>query len=255
MRLSPGQRLGPYEILAPLGAGGMGEVYRARDTRLGREVAIKVLPEEFFEDKERKGRFEREARLLAAVVGALHVLASAAALAQLQMPDPKMMSGIPRPVTDLPDSSISVRLIRGWNPISLPRADELSLDPSGLLFALLISALTALLFGLAPALQATRTEQHEALRDAGARGGGEGAGRARLRNMLVIGEIALAIVLLAGAGLLMESLRQLLSVDPGFTDAKTRQFDLPADNALQRARPKFAMPPWKEMGRVQAAGD
>jgi tRNA A-37 threonylcarbamoyl transferase component Bud32/tetratricopeptide (TPR) repeat protein len=67
MGLSAGTKLGPYEIVAPLGAGGMGEVYRARDTRLGREVAIKVLPEEFFEDRERKGRFEREAKLLAAV--------------------------------------------------------------------------------------------------------------------------------------------------------------------------------------------
>jgi tetratricopeptide (TPR) repeat protein len=65
--LRAGARLGPYEILSPLGAGGMGEVWRARDTRLGREVAIKVLPEEFFKDEERKGRFEREARLLAAV--------------------------------------------------------------------------------------------------------------------------------------------------------------------------------------------
>jgi len=113
----------------------------------------------------------------------------------------------------------AVRLLRGWNPAALPRADELSLDPAALVFALLISIATAVLFGLAPALQATRAEQHKALRDSGARGGGEGAGRARLRSFLVIGEIALAIVLLAGAGLLLESLRQLLSVDPGFRPA------------------------------------
>ncbi|MBK9063647.1 MAG: protein kinase [Acidobacteria bacterium] len=67
MTLSPGSRLGPYEILAPLGKGGMGEVWRARDPRLARDVAIKVLPEEFFEGEERRQRFEREARLLAAL--------------------------------------------------------------------------------------------------------------------------------------------------------------------------------------------
>ncbi|MCM3878447.1 MAG: serine/threonine-protein kinase [Thermoanaerobaculia bacterium] len=67
MTLSPGTRLGPYEILSPLGAGGMGEVYRARDPRLGREVAIKILPGEFLEGEEGRGRFEREAKLLAAL--------------------------------------------------------------------------------------------------------------------------------------------------------------------------------------------
>ena len=60
-------RLGPYEIVAPLGAGGMGEVYRARDTRLGREVAVKVLPELFANDADRLARFEREARAVAAL--------------------------------------------------------------------------------------------------------------------------------------------------------------------------------------------
>src|SRR5712691_12477297 len=62
MTLSPGTRLGPYEILSPLGAGGMGEVYRARDTRLGRDVAIKVLPASFSADADRLRRFEQEAR-------------------------------------------------------------------------------------------------------------------------------------------------------------------------------------------------
>src|SRR5262249_8076599 len=62
MHISSGTRLGPYEILAPLGAGGMGEVYRARDPRLGREVAIKVLPASFSADAERLRRFELEAR-------------------------------------------------------------------------------------------------------------------------------------------------------------------------------------------------
>ena len=62
MTLSAGSRLGPYEVLSPIGAGGMGEVYRARDTRLGREVAIKVLPEALACDSERLSRFEHEAR-------------------------------------------------------------------------------------------------------------------------------------------------------------------------------------------------
>src|SRR5689334_15912982 len=60
-------RLGPYELLARVGAGGMGEVYRARDTRLARDVAIKVLPEAFASDPERLARFEREARAAAAL--------------------------------------------------------------------------------------------------------------------------------------------------------------------------------------------
>ena len=67
MPLAAGTRLGPYEVTAPLGAGGMGEVYRARDTRLGREVAIKVLPAHLGESLERRERFEREARAVAAL--------------------------------------------------------------------------------------------------------------------------------------------------------------------------------------------
>jgi len=67
MLLTPGTRLGPYEILSPIGAGGMGEVYRAHDTRLGRDVALKILPPEVAGDSSRRARFEQEARAVAAL--------------------------------------------------------------------------------------------------------------------------------------------------------------------------------------------
>jgi len=67
MPLSSRVRLGPYEILCGIGAGGMGEVYRARDSRLDREVALKVLPEAFARDADRMVRFEREAKVLASL--------------------------------------------------------------------------------------------------------------------------------------------------------------------------------------------
>jgi serine/threonine protein kinase len=67
MALAPGTRLGPYEIIAPLGARGMGEVYRALDLRLDRTVAIKILPQQFADDPARRERFEREAKAVAAL--------------------------------------------------------------------------------------------------------------------------------------------------------------------------------------------
>ena len=67
MAFSSGSHLGPYEILEPLGKGGMGEVYRARDTKLGRDVAIKVLPEDHARDADRVARFQREAQVLASL--------------------------------------------------------------------------------------------------------------------------------------------------------------------------------------------
>jgi len=76
MALSAGTKLGPYEIVAPLGAGGMGEVYRARDSRLGRDVALKILPPQVTADADRVARFQREARLLASLnhshIGAIY---------------------------------------------------------------------------------------------------------------------------------------------------------------------------------------
>src|SRR5579863_3826404 len=89
MALVSGTRLGPYEILSPLGAGGMGEVYRARDTKLGRGVALKVLPEAFARDAERMARFHREAQVLASLnhpnIAAIHGLEDSAGVRALVM--------------------------------------------------------------------------------------------------------------------------------------------------------------------------
>jgi serine/threonine protein kinase len=89
MTLAPGTRLGPYEIAAPIGAGGMGEVYRARDSRLGRDVAIKTLPAVFALDRDRRQRFESEARAVAALshpnVLALHDIGSEGDLSYVVM--------------------------------------------------------------------------------------------------------------------------------------------------------------------------
>jgi len=89
MNLSNGMRLGSYEILAPLGAGGMGEVYRARDSKLNREVALKVLPEAFAKDAERMARFHREAQVLASLnhpnIAAIHGLEESGGVRALVM--------------------------------------------------------------------------------------------------------------------------------------------------------------------------
>jgi serine/threonine protein kinase len=108
MPLAAGQSLSFYEILGPLGAGGMGEVYRARDTRLDREVALKVLPEELADDEERLGRFDREAK----------------ALASLNHPNVAQVFGIDQ-VEDtcfmamelVPGEDLAVRLSRGALPL------------------------------------------------------------------------------------------------------------------------------------------
>jgi serine/threonine-protein kinase len=89
MPLTAGARLGPYEILSALGAGGMGEVYRARDTRLKREVALKILPESFANDTDRLARFQREAEVLAAL-NHPHI----AAIYGLEGADPSAGSGL-----------------------------------------------------------------------------------------------------------------------------------------------------------------
>ena len=78
MPLQPGTTLGPYEVTAQIGEGGMGQVYRVRDTKLDRDVALKVLPDAFASDPDRRARFEREAKVLASLnhpnIGAIYGL-------------------------------------------------------------------------------------------------------------------------------------------------------------------------------------
>src|ERR1700693_350566 len=104
MALSSGTKLGPYEIQSPLGAGGMGEVYRARDTKLRRDVALKVLPEAFSKDVVRMARFEREAQVLASLnhphIAAIYGVEERALVMEL-VEGPALAEGIaqgPRPV-------------------------------------------------------------------------------------------------------------------------------------------------------------
>ena len=109
MGLTTGTRLGVYEVVAPIGAGGMGEVYRARDTRLGRDVAVKILPEAFAMDPERLARFEREARTLAALnhpnIATIHGLEESAGVHALVM---ELVEG----------DDLSTRLARGRLPVA-----------------------------------------------------------------------------------------------------------------------------------------
>jgi putative ABC transport system permease protein len=98
---------------------------------------------------------------------------------------------------------------------NLPRFREISVDGRVLLFTIGLSLVTGLFFGVVPALQASRPDLNDTLKEGG-RGGTSGPGRHRLRGALAIGEIALALVLLVGAGLMFRSFRELLSVDPGF---------------------------------------
>ena len=116
MALSPGTRIGVYEVVGSLGAGGMGEVYRARDTRLGRDVALKILPPVFVSDPDRLARFEREARLLASLnhshIGAIYGLEDGAAAGAGQ-------AGVPALVLELvPGDTLDGRLRQGPFPLS-----------------------------------------------------------------------------------------------------------------------------------------
>src|SRR5262244_4036555 len=119
MALAPGTRLGPYEIIAPLGAGGMGEVYRARDRKLDRDVALKALPDSFVHDPDRLARFQREAKVLASLnhpnIAHIHGLEESDGIRALVM---ELVEG----------EDLAQRLTRGAIPIdeALPIAKQIA---------------------------------------------------------------------------------------------------------------------------------
>jgi len=125
----------------------------------------------------------------------------------------------------------SVDFLARLSPMTFPSFVKLTLDARVLGFSLLISVLTAAIFGLAPALQAARPALSEALK-AGGRNSSGGLGRNRLLNSLVVSEIALALTLLIGAGLMIRSLQRLQAVDPGFNTERllTMRVSLPAQS-------------------------
>jgi putative ABC transport system permease protein len=127
-----------------------------------------------------------------------------------------------------------VELLVGLSPGNIPRLDEVGLDARVLLFTFAVSLATGVVFGLLPALSASKTDLAESLKEGGSRGSTAGRGARRLRSSLVVAEIAIAVVMLAGAGLMIRSFLSLLAVDPGFRPERILAIDL----ALPRAKYK-----------------
>jgi predicted permease len=120
---------------------------------------------------------------------------------------------------------VGTRLLVAAAPTSIPRLDSIRIDGGILAFTLAIAAFTGAIFGLMPARQMLRPDISRTLREGG-RGGGQRAGNNRARRVLVVAEVALSVVLLAGAGLLIRSFNRLMSVDPGFRTDHSISFAL-----------------------------
>ncbi|HYR86643.1 MAG TPA: ABC transporter permease [Terriglobia bacterium] len=114
---------------------------------------------------------------------------------------------------------LGVAAIASRGGTAFPRLAQASLDGPTLIFTLAITLLTGLVFGIVPALQVSQAETHETLKEGGGRGSTVGSGHQRLRKLLVVGEIALSLALLSGAGLLIKSFVRLQEIDPGFSSS------------------------------------
>src|SRR5262249_33138360 len=116
-------------------------------------------------------------------------------------------------------------LIRSLNPGTFPRIHEAQINAPVFLFSLMVCLLTGILFGLAPAIQASSKALQSSLKE-GSRGSSEGSKSARFRSALVVGEIGIALMLMAGAGLLIESFVHLIQLDPGFSPKNIMTFPI-----------------------------
>jgi putative ABC transport system permease protein len=144
-------------------------------------------------------------------------------------------------------ASGGIALLRAWNPGELPRMAEIQLDGHVLAFTLTLSLLTGILFGLAPAMQSSRTDLSAALKQGG-RSASAGAARHRTHSLLVISELALSLILLVGAGLLLRSFNLLQEVKPGFQAAPQNVLTmLISPNGNKFKKPEAGIPYYQEL--------
>jgi putative ABC transport system permease protein len=133
-----------------------------------------------------------------------------------------------------------VELLVALSPGNIPRLEEVGLDARVLAFTLGVSALTGIVFGLLPALSASKTDVAVSLKEGGARGSTAGRGARRLRGSLVVAEIAITAVLLAGAGLMIRSFAAVQAVDPGFSPDRILTFDFALPMTTYKEAPQRA---------------
>ena len=152
-----------------------------------------------------------------------------------------------------------VPTLRALSPGAVPRLAETTVDVGVLIFSVALCLVTGIIFGIVPSLQAARKELQSSLKEGG-RGSSEGGGRGRLRAGLVVAEVAVALVLMTGAGLLIESLAHLMRVDPGFTSKGVMTFpiSLPPSRYGQPAQQaefyRLLIEKVKSIPQVNAAG-
>jgi putative ABC transport system permease protein len=132
-----------------------------------------------------------------------------------------------------------VEVLVALSPGNIPRLEEVGLDARVLAFTFGVSALTGVLFGLLPALSASKADVSVSLKEGGSRGSTAGAGARRLRATLVVAEIAITVVLLAGAGLMVRSFMAIQSVDPGFRPERVLTFDFALPAAKYKEDPQI----------------